>query len=306
MLGAVALVILLQVLSPALGDDCIKAGVTYGFDSEMAFYENIVDVWDCRQKCLLDTRCNGFTFYDGSAHPYPWVCFLFTSNEEEFECEGCESGGKTDCSCGSANLQCVKDENDNLLDVFPSTSEMACKTLCQEFTDCEFYSWFNSSNPIGDECYLFSTCNQVVACSGCSTGPKQCEIKCPDKYMIMDDSTRNVDYNDPNTNYCDWDGSSHSPDWSTAGWYRMMQPAGTQLPEVSPGYQHCGTQAPGWLNSTSHSPILGNQVVGKVCFDYGSSGICYRSTMIDIRSCGGYYIYNFPAVQGCNLRYCSV
>ena len=39
---------------------------------------------------------------------------------------------------------------------------------------------------------------KVVACSGCSTGPKQCEIKCPDKYMIMDDPTRNVEYNGKN------------------------------------------------------------------------------------------------------------
>jgi len=113
----------------------------------------------------------------------------------------------------------------------------------------------------------------------------------------MDDSTRNVYYNDTNTKYCDYDGSSytHSLDWSTAGWYRMMQPAGTQLPEVPPGVYHCGTSAPGWLNSTSHSPILGNQVEGKVCFEWDSN-ICNWSTMIDIRSCGGYYIYNFPAV----------
>jgi len=184
---------------------------------------------------------------------------------------------------------------------------LECKALCQEFQDCEFYTWLDDSNvPVGNACFLYSACNEVSACTGCSTGPKECEAKCTEEYMIMDDPTRNVDYHGTYTN-CDTDSSSwtHSPDWSTAGWYRMMQPAGTQLPEVPPGVYHCGTHGPGWLNSTSHSPILGNQVEGKVCFEW-DSGICYRSTMIDIRSCGGYYIYNFPAVTHCYYRYCSV
>ena len=35
---------------------------------------------------------------------------------------------------------------------------------------------------------------KVAVCAGCSTGPAECDVKCLDEHMVMDDSTRNVNY----------------------------------------------------------------------------------------------------------------
>ena len=90
--------------------------------------------------------------------------------------------------------------------------------------------------------------------------------------------------------------------------YRFISEAkilGTQLPEVSPGASHCGTDRVGWLNDT-HIPILGIQVTQTVCFDVASGYPCAESTQVTVKSCGGYFIYNLPVAPNCYFRYCSV
>ena len=58
--------------------------------------------------CILDSSCKAFSFYDGTGNPFQWSCYLFRSDKEELECEGCWSGKSGDnCSCGSPSLQCV-------------------------------------------------------------------------------------------------------------------------------------------------------------------------------------------------------
>ena len=50
-------------------------------------------------------------------------------------------------------------------------------------------------------------------------------------YKLLNDSSRNVEY-DGNEVYTDNSLSeSKSPDWDGPGWYRMIEPAGLQLPE---------------------------------------------------------------------------
>ena len=53
-----------------------------------------------------------------------------------------------------------------------------------------------------------------------------------------------------------------SANWEGDGWYRMMAPAGTVMPESSPGAGHCGTKLAGWLNA-SHPSVPGEKVQGK-------------------------------------------
>ena len=62
--------------------------------------------------------------------------------------------------------------------------------------------------------------------------------------------------------FCDAEGRSYtSPRWQGAGYYRFLEPAGTMLPEKSPGYYHCGTRSVGWLNGTHQGLEQGDTLI---------------------------------------------
>ena len=87
----------------------------------------------------------------------------------------------------------------------------------------------------------------------------------------------------------------------------MMQPAGTQIPEATPGYEHCGTGAAGWLYGQHPTNLFQTSSNVGVCFDFdsGSYDDCYLETNINITNCGQFYVYQLPDTPACNLRYCS-
>ena len=85
--------------------------------------------------------------------------------------------------------------------------------------------------------------------------------------------------------------------------YRIVPPAGTQLPENSIAKRHCGTHATGWLNG-AHPTTIGESVSRRVCF-YWSSDKCNWSTNIEIRHCGNFFLYRLEDVPTCQLRYCA-
>ena len=100
---------------------------------------------------------------------------------------------------------------------------------------------------------------------------------------------------DQNTVEGDWKGGNI--------WYRFQEPAGTQMADsVVPKY-HCGTHASGWLNG-AHPAGLGENVIRKVCFNY-SSNSCYWNTNVEIKNCGGFYLYKLKPTPFCQLKYCG-
>ena len=103
---------------------------------------------------------------------------------------------------------------------------------------------------------------------------------------------------------CDEEGRNNFDlgDFKGPGWYRMMEPAGTKIPEQPPPKNHCGTVATGWLNG-SHPSQIGEKVTREVCFNYGTK--CWRKTTITIINCSGFFIYNLPNTPTCELRYCA-
>ena len=117
----------------------------------------------------------------------------------------------------------------------------------------------------------------------------------------MDDATRNSEHG--HENYCDDSDTYTSPDWKGPGWYRMMSPAGTKMPEVAVPNQKCGTFATGWLNGT-HPNLLGETVDRTVCFNWVGND-CNYSSSVKVKNCGGYFLYYLPKVPLCHLRYCA-
>ena len=99
------------------------------------------------------------------------------------------------------------------------------------------------------------------------------------------------------------DSNAVKGDWKGGDiWYRFQEPAGTQMADsVVPDY-HCGTYASGWLNGT-HPAVLGENVIRQVCFSY--DGDCWRSTDVEIKNCGLYYLYKLKRTPSCSYKYCG-
>eukprot|EP00088_Acartia_fossae_P043413 TRINITY_DN4574_c0_g1_i7.p1 TRINITY_DN4574_c0_g1~~TRINITY_DN4574_c0_g1_i7.p1 ORF type:complete len:349 (-),score=65.22 TRINITY_DN4574_c0_g1_i7:249-1274(-) len=107
---------------------------------------------------------------------------------------------------------------------------------------------------------------------------------------------------------CDTAGHDNtSPDWAGAGWYRMMGPAGTRIPEAPPGIWQCGTKASGWMTG-SHPAVAGQTIDVIFCFDlkgYKGYSDCEWSTQGKVTHCGNYIVYYLENTPHCDLRYCA-
>ena len=112
-------------------------------------------------------------------------------------------------------------------------------------------------------------------------------------YTILNNITRSVSRS--RTYRCD--------NWMAPAWYRFVMPAGTRIPESSPGSYHCGTNAPGWL-SGSHPTSTAETVDVKFCFDW-SGNDCRWSTKGKITNCSGFFVYYLEKTPACSLRYCA-
>ena len=85
--------------------------------------------------------------------------------------------------------------------------------------------------------------------------------------------------------------------------HRITGQAGTKIPEHPVDSEHCHTHTTGWLNG-EHPTVVGETVVREVCFNlFGDS--CWRHTEIQVKHCGGFFLYYLGTTPGCNLRYCT-
>ncbi|XP_052074207.1 oncoprotein-induced transcript 3 protein-like [Mytilus californianus] len=80
-----------------------------------------------------------------------------------------------------------------------------------------------------------------------------------------------------------------SDEYLDASWYRPFSANGDKMPTSPPGKMHCGTINPIWLNGTLPTYDDGN-VSREACVQT-ENAICEQSIDIEIRNCGGYYIY---------------
>jgi len=92
-------------------------------------------------------------------------------------------------------------------------------------------------------------------------------------------------------------------DSNLKGWYRFQGSAGTRMPTSCPPKDRCNTHATGWLNG-GHPTVADGRVTRQVCFSY-DSGCCWKTTNIQVRNCGSYYVYYFNGTPNCYYRYCG-
>ena len=131
--------------------------------------------------------------------------------------------------------------------------------------------------------------------------------------MILDEEDRSVSndnarcWDDDGNKICYYDREGYdftSAQWKGEGYYRLMEPAGVQLPEYAPGRYHCGSGYTGWLNG-KHPDNFGEEVDMTVCIDddRGNERDCRWKWNIKVTNCKGYYVYFLPNTDG--ERYCG-
>ena len=95
-----------------------------------------------------------------------------------------------------------------------------------------------------------------------------------------------------------------SPYWAGPAWYRFTMPAGTRIPESSPGEWHCGTWSTGWLSGVQPTSPGASRDNAKFCFPSGSKD-CRFSTQGKVTNCGSYFVYYLENTHSCRMRYCA-
>ena len=85
-------------------------------------------------------------------------------------------------------------------------------------------------------------------------------------------------------------------------WYRFQGLAGDQMADTCVPMLRCGTVASGWL-SGPHPTVADGVVLRKVCYNW--LACCGYSDDIQVRNCGGFFVYELKKPPSCNLRYCG-
>lgn len=89
------------------------------------------------------------------------------------------------------------------------------------------------------------------------------------------------------------------------GWYRFTSFGGAKMPESVVPEGHCGTHDPIWLNGT-HPTVTEGNVTRTVCINsFGLDNGCYDHFDINVKNCGGYYVYYLKPLYYCATAYCA-
>ena len=59
---------------------------------------------------------------------------------------------------------------DDIIDFYVSDSAEDCTLLCTDTAGCIAYTWWNQSTPFQNTCFLYAACDDLLPCTGCTTG----------------------------------------------------------------------------------------------------------------------------------------
>ncbi|XP_015780342.1 PREDICTED: uromodulin-like [Acropora digitifera] len=148
-------------------------------------------------------------------------------------------------------------------------------------------------------CQNSGTCINVIGAFQCQCLEgfigARCEIVAPEcaSYITLDARDRSVHYI----------GKKKCDNNLTAEWYRFQGEAGRQMATTCLPTHRCNTDLTGWMNG-SHPNVEDGIVKRQVCF-HGYENCCYKTTTIDVRSCGAYFVYRLNKFSHCKTRYCG-
>ena len=123
---------------------------------------------DCRRLCEEKEECEYFTWYSQEAELTSHLCYLFSDCPTVSSCTDCVTQRRDSCYCGAPVTASLADS----LAVVPYTpTELTCRDLCRDTSDCTFYTW-RSEDWL---CFLQSSLTgSLQPCQNCMTGPVDC------------------------------------------------------------------------------------------------------------------------------------
>ncbi|XP_067047932.1 uromodulin-like [Acropora muricata] len=201
--------------------------------------------------------------------------------------------------CFSFNLAAIPDNNDKLLcEHLPSDKYNNSEKFIPSNAFHHFSIWSPCSAVVcgnnGKCVALYKENSYVCLCKEGFTG-RNCETVAPGcaSYTTLNASDRNVHYR----------GKKKCDNNLETKWYRFQGQTGKQLAVKCPPVWRCNTALTGWMKG-KHPNVEDGIVKRQVCF-HGYGKCCYKTTTIDVRSCGAYFVYKLRKVSICNSRYCG-
>ena len=217
----------------------------------------------CLFACLENSKCVAYTWLSDVVID---TCYLFHEQDGFHDCSA-------SCFSGTAPQQFDGEyfnvSPENVIDLVTTNSSETCYKICVETIGCLGYTWYDQTTPFPYYCFLYTDVSSLAPCQGCTSGMMTCfeetrtttlfptttdlpnpgPPQCLNHY-ILDEGNRNANYGF-GVGYCDQKGHDNytSPNWVGAGYYRIQEPAGTRIPNSSPGYKHCGTNGSGWIRN---------------------------------------------------------
>jgi len=155
---------------------------------------------------------------------------------------------------------------------------------------------------------LYRDCSEIdTTCAGCCSGVKT--VNACSNYIELNSPARNELSSDPAAKFNDnLKYPPNLPDWATNGtdayksWYRFTGEAGTRLAEKFPGFNHCGSKEPMWLNvdEDHQMPSVGREKTLYACepSKYKKDPCKYKSTSVKVMNCGKYFLYELSGKYG--------
>merc|ERR1711936_682008 len=151
-----------------------------------------------------------------------------------------------------------------------------------------------------------------VTTTNATTTTTNNHLQCAQPYTTLNDTWRKVNYQPGGASQCNWNCDKPL----TAGWYRFMEPAGTQLPVIptprsSGKCEVCQTQLAAWVQ-TGRNPVYGEGVIPiKICFEYAGNTCQWSVTGAKAVACKDtkgviYILYYLLQAPACNAAYCAL
>jgi len=132
---------------------------------------------------------------------------------------------------------------------------------------------------------------------GNGKGPDPCDKRF---YKVLDDADRAEGFVTGSVVKCD----RESADAATYNrWNRFNGSAGVVMSTKCVDTMRCGAKAPGWLFD-GHPRVAEGVVIRTVCYHWADD-CCYYKNDIQVKNCGGYFVYKFERPPASNLRYCG-
>jgi len=234
------LVLLLLFASSSTGEvpNCYQEGVTWNHDDNaLEIHVGVETLNECQRLCKNNGHCQNSTWNTPDDPNHPLLCTLFATTRHPVHCKFCVSG-PWNCPTCSKKMACDS-VDDNLLEVVTGIdTEVECQMKCADTPTCTNYTWYAADNIYSQDCFLFSSCNQVDdTCPHCFTGPPVC----------------------PETNTTTSPVCSTPPSTPHGTWHCRTSPDKKNYMECNldcePGYIHSGRIATNCTSGTWSTPL---------------------------------------------------